>query len=195
MARPAGEINAASMADIAFLMLIFFLVTTTMNVDTGLARRLPPMPQEDQEQEVKINRRNILIVLINRSDRLSAGNQPMEVHMLREAVKRFIMNPTNDPDKPEIEMKEIEGIKGEVAVSKGVISLQNDRGTSYEAYMEVQNELVAAFNEMRDDFSRAHFGNIYVNLTDKQQDAVRKAIPQNISEAEPRDTGKRTGGR
>ena len=183
MARAAGEINAASMADIAFLLLTFFLMTTTMNVDTSLARRLPPMV--DDQTDVKINRRNIMVVLINKNDRISASNQPMDISMLREAVKEFIMNPANEPSKPEIEMKTIAGIRGEVPVSKGVISLQNDRGTSYGVYMAVQNELVAAYTEMRDAFSMMHFGRTYASLNDEQQEAVRQAIPQTISEAEP----------
>jgi len=199
MARPAGDINAGSMADIAFLILIFFLMTTTMDIDTGLARRLPPM--EEKENPIEINRRNIMVVLINKYDKLSAGGQPMEVGMLREAVKEFIMNPTNDPTKPEIEPKTIAGIRGEIPVSKGLVSLQNDRGTSYDAYIVVQNELVAAFNELRDDFSRTHFGRVYTALDDDEQQAVREAIPQTISEAEPRETGsgstaaKKKGGR
>ncbi len=192
MAKPVPEINGGSMADIAFLLLIFFLVTTTMDIDSGLARRLPPMPDENQKQDdVKVNRRNIMVVLINKSDRLFAGNQPTEVSMLRQAVKEFILNPSNDPTKPEKEMKDLGLGLGEYPVSKGVISLQNDRGTSYDAYIQVQNELVAAFNELRNDFSMAKFGKLYIGLDDEQQEVVRKAIPQSISEAEPKDVGKK----
>lgn len=190
MARPAGEINAGSMADIAFLLLIFFLVTTTMDIDSGLARRLPPMEDKPQENQ-EVNRRNIMVVLINKNDRLFAGNQPMDVSMLREAVKEFILNPSDDPNKPAKEPKAIEGLNQQILVSKGVISLQNDRGTSYNAYIAVQNELVAAFTEMRDDFARSHFGKVYTALDDVQQEAVRKAIPQSISEAEPKDIGQK----
>lgn len=187
MAKPVPEVNSGSTADIAFLMLIFFLITTTMDIDSGLARRLPPMPDENQkQQDVKVNRRNIMVVLINKSDRLFAGSQAMDVTMLRQAVKEFIMNPMNDPNKPEKEIQNLAGI-GEYSVSKGVISLQNDRGTSYNAYIQVQNELVAAFTELRDEFSMAKFGKQYIALSDDQQEAVRKAIPQNISEAEPKD--------
>ncbi len=189
MAKPVPEVNSGSMADIAFLMLIFFLITTTMDIDSGLARRLPPMPDENQKQEdVKVNRRNIMVVLINKSDRLFAGSQPMDVSLLRQTVKEFILNNNDDPSMPEKEIKNIEGL-GEFSVSKGVISLQNDRGTSYDAYIQVQNELVAAFSELRNDFAMAKFGKNYLALDDDQQEIVRKAIPQNISEAEPKDTG------
>jgi biopolymer transport protein ExbD len=185
--REAGEINAASMADVAFLLLIFFLVTTTMDIDSGLVRRLPPMPDENQKQEdAKINRRNIMVVLLNSRDNLSAGGHPMEVQFLKNAVKEFVQNPSEDPSKAEKEIRDIEGL-GPYPVSKAVISLQNARGTSYNAYIKIQNELVAAFNELRDDFALSHFGKVYVRLSDEQQQIVRKAIPQNISEAEPVD--------
>ncbi|PKP36541.1 MAG: biopolymer transporter ExbD [Bacteroidetes bacterium HGW-Bacteroidetes-15] len=188
MARSLGEINASSMADIAFLLLIFFLVTTTMNVDTGLARMLPPMPEdrEDTEQDVKV--RNIFTVLINKSDRLLVDGQPMDVTMLKDKAKEFISNPQNDPKLPEKQLVEIEYF-GAVEVSKGVISLQNDRGTSYRMYMLVQNELVAAYNELRDEVSRSKFGKPYNELLDDQQKAVQKVYPQRISEAEPKSVG------
>ena len=83
-------------------------------------------------------------------------------------------------------MKEIEGF-GQYPVSKGVISLQNDRGTSYQAYIAVQNEIVRAINEIREDFCRANYGKTYENLTEEQQEIVREAVPQLISEAEPKD--------
>ncbi|MDR3184602.1 MAG: biopolymer transporter ExbD [Prevotellaceae bacterium] len=185
--REAGEINAGSMADIAFLLLIFFLVTTTMDIDSGLLRRLPPMPDEHQKQDdAKINRRNIMVVLLNSRDHLSAGGQPMDIKLLKNAVKEFVRNPTEDPQKAEKEIKTVEGL-GSYPVSKAVISLQNARGTSYDAYIKVQNELVAAFNELRDELALAQFGKVYTRLSVDQQQTVRKAIPQNISEAEPVD--------
>jgi biopolymer transport protein ExbD len=189
MARQLGEINASSMADIAFLLLIFFLVTTTMNVDTGLARMLPPMPEDktqDTEQDVK--QRNIFTVLINKSDRLLVEGQPMDVTMLREKTKEFIMNPMNDINLPEKQVVEVEFF-GNVEVGKGVISLQNDRGTSYKMYMLVQNELVAAVNELRESTARSRFGKAYNDLPEDQQKAVQKVIPQRISEAEPKSVG------
>lgn len=191
MARPTPEINGGSLADIAFLLLIFFLVTTTMNVDTGLARMLPAMPEDkhqDTEQDVK--ERNIFTVLINKSDRLLVEGMPMEVNMLREVAKEFIANPHNDPKLPEKQLVEVDFF-GKVEVGKGVISLQNDRGTSYKMYMLVQNELVAAYNELRDEISKAKFGKVYDALPEDQQKAVQKIYPQRISEAEPKTVGGR----
>ena len=148
------------------------------------------MPDENQEvQNQKINRRNILVVKVNSADRLMAGNEPIDVSLLKYKVKEYLVNANNDPKLPEKEMKNIEGF-GEYEVSKGVISLQNDRGTSYQMYIAVQNEIVKAIDELRDDFSRAHYGKPYLSLDEDKQKIVREAIPQNISEAEPKDVSK-----
>ena len=185
--RKTPAINSGSTADIAFLLLCYFLMTTTMGSHTGLARRLPPIPDQNQQvEDQKINRRNIIVVRINSSDKILAGSEPIDIRFLKERVKEFLDNPNNDPTLPEKEMKMIEGFR-EVPVSKGVISLQNDRGTSYAAYIAVQNELVKAVNELRDEFARANFGKPYSRLTEDEQGWVKKAVPQNISEAEPKD--------
>ena len=191
MARKTPGLNTQSTADIAFLLLCYFLMTSTMDQQSGLQRRLPPMPDQNQKTEdTKVNKRNIIIVKINSSDRLFAGDQLLDVSQLKDKIKEFITNPNNDPNLPEREMKNIEGY-GEYPVSKGVISLQNDRGTSYKAYIAVQNELVKAINEVRDDFCKQNYGKAYTFLTEDQQKIVREAIPQNISEAEPKDVTKK----
>ncbi|CDD16497.1 MAG: biopolymer transporter ExbD [Alistipes sp.] len=191
MARKTPGLNTQSTADIAFLLLCYFLMTSTMDQQSGLQRRLPPMPDQNQKTEdTKVNKRNIIIVKINSSDRLFAGDQLLDVSQLKDKIKEFITNPNNDPNLPEREMKNIEGY-GEYPVSKGVISLQNDRGTSYRAYIAVQNELVKAINEVRDDFCKQNYGKAYTFLTEDQQKIVREAIPQNISEAEPKDVTKK----
>ena len=189
--KKTPEINSSSTADIAFLLLCYFLMTSTMGEDSGLQRRLPPMPNENQEvQDQKINRRNIIVVKINSQDRLLAGSDAIDVSLLKDRIKDFLTNPTDDPNLPEKEVKDIEGF-GAYPVSKGVISLQNDRGTSYQAYIAVQNELVKAINELRDDFSKRYYGKVYTQLTEEQQKIAREAIPQNISEAEPKDVSKK----
>ena len=191
MGKKTPEINSSSTADIAFLLLCYFLMTTTMDQDMGLQRRLPPMPDKNQKvEDQKVNRRNIIVVKINSADRLLAGTEPMHVSQLKDKIKEFLTNPANDVNLPEKEEIEIEGY-GPCMVSKGVISLQNDRGTSYQAYMAVQNELVKAVNELRDDFSMANYGKKYANLDEDKQVIVRKAVPQNISEAEPKDVSKK----
>jgi len=189
--KKVPEINGSSMADIAFIALIFFLMVTTMDKEEGIARLLPPIPPEDQKMEdQKVNRRNIIQVKINSNDRLLAGSQPMDVSQLKDKIKEFMTNPTDDPNLPEKEVQDIPGL-GPVPVSKGVISLQNDRGTTYQAYITVQNELIKAINELRDDFSVKTFGKKYSKLDNDQQELVRKAVPQRISEAEPKDVKKK----
>jgi len=191
MAKKTPEINSSSTADIAFLLLCYFLMTTTMGTQQGLQRRLPPIPDPNQKvEDQKVNRRNIILVRINSADRLYAGSEPMDVSQLKDKIKEFLSNPTSDPSLPEKEEKEIEGF-GKCMVSKGIISLQNDRGTSYQAYIAVQNELVKAVNELRDDFAIANYGKKYSRLSEDQQEIVRKAVPQQISEAEPKDVKKR----
>ena len=189
--KKTPAINSSSTADIAFLLLCYFLMTTTMGSQNGLSRRLPPMPDPNQKlEDQKVNRRNIIIVKINSADRLLAGSDPIDVSQLKDKIKEFLTNPNDDPNLPEKEVKDIEGF-GQYPVSKGVISLQNDRGTSYQAYIAVQNELVKAVNEIRDDFSRANYSKVFAKLDEEKQAIVKKAIPQNISEAEPKDVGKR----
>lgn len=215
MARQSNqEINAGSMADIAFLLLIFFLVTTTMDTDAGLARQLPPMPEQDQKpDDNKIKQRNLLVVLINKHDRLLVNGEEIRVEQLRERTIDFIENLTQDENLPEkanevIQIKNPKYYPGSeipkkiphklfeqrypdgYPVSKGVISLQNDRGTSYKMYIDVQNELVAAYNIVRDNLSMRMFQKPMAELTDENDlDAIRAAIPQRISEAEPKNIG------
>ena len=189
--KKVPAMNTSSTADIAFLLLCYFLMTTTMGSQTGLSRRLPPMPDKNQKvEDQKVNRRNIIQVKINSADRILAGSEPIDISQLKDKAKEFLSNPTNDPSLPEKEDKEIAGL-GTYPVSKGVISLQNDRGTSYQAYIAVQNELVKAVNELRDELSKAKFGRPFIALTEDQQDAIKKAVPQNISEAEPKDVAKK----
>ena len=189
--KKTPAINSSSTADIAFLLLCYFLMTTTMGSQTGLQRRLPPMPSADQQvQDQKVNRRNIIVVRINSADRILAGSEAIDISQLKDKIKEFLTNPLNDPNLPEKKEIEIEGY-GTCPVSQGVISLQNDRGTSYRAYIAVQNELVKAVNELRDEFARSKYGRSFNGLTEEQQDIVKKAVQQNISEAEPKDVAKK----
>lgn len=191
MGKKTPAINSSSTADIAFLLLCYFLMTTTMGGSNGLSRRLPPMPDENQKVEnQKVNQRNIIVVRINSADRIFAGNEAMVVEQLKDKIKEFLTNPANDPNLPEKEMKDIAGY-GEYPVSKGVISLQNDRGTSYRAYIAVQNELIKAVNELRDEFAAVNYGKKFNELDLDQQGIVKECIPQLISEAEPKDVGKK----
>lgn len=185
--RSTPEINAGSMADIAFLLLIFFLVTTTMDVDTGITRKLPP-PVED-ETDIDVKDRNIFKVLVNSADRLQVEGKEGDINTLKDETKAFFMNPLDLEDLPEKNLKQID-LLGEYPVSKGIVSLKNDRGTSYAMYIRVQDELTQAFTEMRNEVSMQYFGVKFENLVDEaKRDAIQEAIPMAISEAEPEDIG------
>ncbi|MFV0290993.1 MAG: biopolymer transporter ExbD [Mangrovibacterium sp.] len=189
MSRKVPEIPSSSLADIAFMLLIFFLVATTMDVDKGLERRLPPMPPEvDETDAPPIRERNVFVVLVNANNQLLVEGEPMEVNQLRDAAKEFMLNPSNSDDLPEKTMKEVEFF-GTVGITKGVISLQNDRGTSYGTYLAVQNELVGAINELRDELSKKRFGKKFDEILPEEQEAVKVIIPSKISEAEPKQVG------
>ena len=188
--RKVQEINAGSMADIAFLLLIFFLVATTMNVDTGLVRVLPPMPDPNVKQEdIKVKERNLLLVFVSGSGNIMAGGQLIDIRQLKDKAKEFILNPYNDESLPEKEDKEFDlpdGQKWVYPVSQGVISLQNTRDTGYQVYIRVQNELTRAFNEVRDEVAMNKFGKKFSDLQEEQRKVITAAVPMKISEAEPR---------
>lgn len=206
--RDISEINAGSMADIAFLLLIFFLVTTTMDTDTGLIRRLPAPVDQPQLENDKVKQRNIFEILVNANDQLLVEGEYIQVTELRAKAKEFIRsNPgypsgvdesnSSYPNMPEFKMTEIP-VLGNMYVSKQIISLQNDNGTSYEMYIKVQNELVGAYNELRNEFAMQKFGKTYEELvkksgssdaTKEKMRAVKKVFPQRISEAEPKKVG------
>lgn len=188
--KKVPEINSSSTADIAFLLLVFFLMTTTMAVNKGLSRRLPPpVPADQKTEDLKVKERNVFVVLINSENQLLVQNEYMGVAELKDKAKEFILNAKDDPNLPEKVPMDVEFF-GTVMVTKDhVISLQNDRGTSYSKYIEVQNELVAAYNELRNDLAQQKWAMSYDELNEDQQKAIQKILPQKISEAEPKNYG------
>lgn len=201
--REVQEINASSMADIAFLLLVFFLVTTTFDSDYAIERRLPAKI-EDVPEDVKIEQRNVFILLINKQDELFVNGERGDMKKLKEDVKTFILNPTNDPRLSEKSKKYVQSplLKaGKYYKSKGVITLQGDRLTSYRKYIAVQGILTAAFEEMRDEVANREFQMTYAELKEKatkgndeatkkkfaeRVDAIDELLPMAISEAETR---------
>ncbi len=176
--------NTSSTADIAFLLLIFFLLTTTMDTDTGITRRLPPPVDSDVEQ--KVEERNTLVVLVSYDNRIMCEGEEIQLSELKDIAKEFIENPNNSPRLPKKVPVTIEFL-GDCEITKPhVISLQNDRATKYWRYMDVQNELIAAYNELRDELALREFGKHYDDLDEPRQKAVAAYYPQKISEAEPK---------
>ena len=188
--RKVPGINASSTADIAFMLLIYFLITTSMDTDRGLARRLPPPPEnKDQKDDIIVKERNVLQVRLNKDDQLMVGGEWSDIKQLREKAKEFIANPNDDPNMPEKHAKNIPFFGDVMITEKHVISVQNDVGTSYEAYLQVQNELVAAYNELRSELAKSKFGKEYAECSEEEKDAIMDYYPQKISEAEPKKYG------
>lgn len=188
--RKTPGINGTSSADIAFMLLLFFLLTSSMDTDKGLPRRLPPpVPKDQKNQDIDIKKRNIMVVLINSQNQILSNNEYIEIRQLKDKVKEFIDNPYNDEHKPEKIEVDVPYFGNMMVTKNHVISLQNDRGTEYQAYIDVQNELAAAYTELRDDVSLKKFGKIFLELDEEQQKAVQMIYPQKISEAEPKNYG------
>ncbi len=190
MSRKLDEINSSSMADISFLLLIFFLVTTSMDISTGLTRRLPPpLPPDQQPEDVDIKKRNIFVVKINSLNQLLVQGEEMNIQYLKERAKEFVKNEDNRSHLPEKFADEFETLGIIEYTRDHVISVQNDVDTQYQAYIDVQNELVAAYNELRNELSMEKFGKKFEELEEKQKKDVQKVYPQKISEAEPKNYG------
>ena len=187
-------LNTTSTADISFMLLIFFLVTTSMDTDMGLARRLPKPPDPDQEDAtMDIKKRNILYVRLNFNGQLWLEDETnrgyAEMSELRPRVKEFVKNEQNLSMLPEKHVKNIDLLGQCFVTDKHVISVQTDRATPYTAYFQVQNELVAAYNELRNELAKQKFGREFQNLKDEEKLAIKQYYPQNISEAEPKKYG------
>lgn len=188
MARKIPQLNMSSTADISFLLLTFFLLTSSISTDKGLSRMLPPLPDPNAKPPI-IKERNVFTVLVNTYDQLLVEGKPGDIRNLRRQVKEFISNPYDDPNLSEGEIITLPHL-GQVRKSKGVISLQNDRGTSYDMYIKVQNELAGAIYELRDELAQEKLGRSISQISDQTiLDEIQKAVPMSISEAEPKAVG------
>ena len=191
MAKKIPQINASSMADISFLLLIFFLVTTSMDVNQGLARRLPPpIPPDQKNEEKDIKDRDLFEVKINAANQLLVERKILDISQLREKAKEFIVNPNNDENMPELFEEDFGAPFGVIKYTKGhVISVQNDVDTRYQAYLDVQNELIRAYNELREECAQKYFHKSYNELGEDLQKKIQDIYPMKISEAEPKKHG------
>lgn len=190
--RKAGEINSSSMADIAFLLLIFFLVTTTMDVDSGMKRTLPPIADNEQQQDdVELKERNVLMVNVSKEGRIMVGTEEyMPADLNRRGdhsrMSREVLDFLAGADRSEKKATDIElGVSCEI--SQGVVSLKADNETKYNIYLQVQDELTHAFNVYRDLISVQAYGKPFEELNEIQTGNIRKAVPVKVSEAEPND--------
>jgi len=201
--RDIPEVSAGSMADIAFLLLIFFLVTTTVETDSGINRQLPP--NEPPEEDVVIKQKNIFTVEVNRNNQLLVEEQLMELKDLTEAAYKFLDNGGGTGDEACTFCQGAKDVESSDNPTKAIISLRNDRQTDYKTYIAVQNELVRAYNQFRNrEFKRKFPGERmdFIEATDMYNDPktsqsrkdelkeklteIKTMIPQKLSEAEPR---------
>ncbi|EAQ39221.1 hypothetical protein MED134_01340 [Dokdonia sp. MED134] len=199
--RNAPEINAGSMADIAFLLLIFFLVTTTIEKDRGLVRALPPEQPENVEPPI-IKEKNLFVVIVNKNDELLVEDKPMEMKDLQEAAIAFLDN----GGVPKGQEGYCDYCQGERDPSssdfpdKAIVTVKNDRETSYDTYITVQNELVGAYNFLRDRESQRLYGWKFTEVkkaidegvykgneesAKEKLDIIKKMYPQKLSEIDP----------
>ncbi|MCT4630555.1 biopolymer transporter ExbD [Winogradskyella sp.] len=207
--RAAPEVNAGSMADIAFLLLIFFLVTTTIEKDKGLLRSLPPIDDSQVDPPI-IKQKNLFTVLINRNNQLLVEEEQMEIKDLRQAAIDFLDNGggTNAAGQNCDYCKGKRDASSSDHPDKAIISMKHDRETSYEQYMDVQNELVAAYNFLREREAKRLYGNlrkyrdtdkVYQAMLEEKEknqftkdtilngqiETIKKLFPMKLSEAEP----------
>ncbi|WP_378181576.1 ExbD/TolR family protein [Aquimarina sp. SS2-1] len=197
--RLAPEVNAGSMADIAFLLLIFFLVSTTIETDYGISRRLPP-PPEEVKPEVKVKEKNLFRVEINQANELFVEKKPLRIEDLKEAAIAFLDNGGGDETEYCSYCKGKRDSKSSDNPNRAIISLINSRETSYEAYIAVQNELVSAYTELRNREAQRVFGVSFEHMKTQLKDAnysgnktklrdqirqIQSLFPEKLSEAEP----------
>ncbi|GAB1416205.1 biopolymer transporter ExbD [Paludibacter sp.] len=153
-------------------------------------RRLPPpLPPDQKPQDVDIKKRNIFIVKINSLNQLLVQGEEINIRDLRTKAKEFIKNEANESNLPEKFSEEFATLGVVEYTRDHVISVQNDVDTQYQAYIDVQNELVAAYNELRNELSSLKFGKKFDELDEKQQKDVQTVYSQKISEAEPKNYG------
>ena len=183
--RDIQTIGTGAMADIAFLLLIFFLISSTMDTDSGIIRRLPQYTNNPDEGHLERKERNVLVILVNRNNKLMVRGKEMKFAELKDRAKEFIQNPKNDPNLPERTLINVSDYGPAWITDKHIISLRSDRGTSYKTYITVQNELAKAYNELRNEAALKKWKKEYPDLDEAQKKAVEKIYHLSISEAEP----------
>lgn len=190
--RGVPEINATSTADMAFMLLVFFLLATSMGVKKSIRRELPPSTDSVRVEPLRVKERDLLVLRLDGEGRLFAGSEEIPLTDVKERVKHFIANPDNEESLPEKHPREIP-LLGTVEVTDAhVIALRYDPHTDYRTYFEVQNLLLEAYRELRDAEAEKRFHCTFDRASSEQQEAIRACYPQRISETM---TAEEKGGR
>jgi biopolymer transport protein ExbD len=187
--REIPELNTTSTADISFMLLIFFLVTSSMDTDKGLPRQLPPAPDETQVKELVVKERNVLEVKLDADDRLTVDGEQLTPQQLTARVVAFVANEQNDAQLPEMSIRELHLLGRRQVSDRHVISIQADRHTSYDAYFQMQNAIVAGYRQLRDKLARNSFGHAYDQCSQEEREVIGLVYPQRISEDVPTEKG------
>ena len=187
--RKIPELNTTSTADISFMLLIFFLVTSSMDTDKGLPRQLPPAPDETQQQEVEVKKRNVMSIRLDADNRLTCNDEAVDAKQLTKRVAEFVSNPADDPLLPEKSMRELHLVGRHWVSDRHVLSVQVNRHSDYAAYFALQHAIVEAYGQLRNQMSMELFGHRYAECVPDERDVIMLIYPQRISEEQPAEEG------
>ena len=190
--RGVPEINATSTADMAFMLLVFFLLATSMGVKKSIRRELPPSTDSVRVEPLRVKERDLLVLRLDGEGRLFAGPEEIPLTDVKERVKHFIANPDNEESLPEKHLREVPLLGTVEVTDTHVIALRYDPHTDYQTYFEVQNLLLEAYRELRDAEAEKRFHCTFDRASSEQQEAIRACYPQRISETM---TAEEKGGR
>ena len=188
------SLNTTSTADISFMLLIFFLMTSSMDTDKGLPRQLPPPEESQVEEEILVKERNVMALRLDADGRLTCNDEPITDEELAGRVAEFVANDADDPSLPEKSEREVH-LLGLTRVSdRHIITIQADRQTAYDAYFQMQNAIVAGYNQLRSRLARQQFGHDYRLCSREERDAIALVYPQRVSEMPPAAVANEEGG-
>ncbi len=190
--RGVPEINATSTADMAFMLLVFFLLATSMGVKKSIRRELPPSTDSVRVEPLRVKERDLLVLRLDGEGRLFAGSEEIPLTDVKVRVKHFIANPDNEESLPEKHSREVPLLGTVEVTDTHVIALRYDPHTDYRTYFEVQNLLLEAYRELRDAEAEKRFHCTFDRASSEQQEAIRACYPQRISETM---TAEEKGGR
>ena len=188
--RHVPMINAASVADISFMLLILFLMVTSMDVDKGLSRQLPPPdPTQEEREESRVSERNLMRIAITADNRLTIDGKDVNQKDLRQRVMTFVENADDRSDLPEKHETDIPLLGKCRITDRHLIQIEADRASNYDTYFAVQNEIVAAYNTLRTRLAQRRFGRSYAQCSETQKEALRAYYKQRVSEVYQKEEG------
>ena len=180
--KEVPQLNTTSTADISFMLLIFFLVTSSMDTDKGLTSQMPPPEDTTEQQDQEVKKRNVLELQLDADDVLTCNGETISYDELTKRVEEFVANVADDSDLPEKSEREVH-LLGRCRVSdRHIITIEADRQTTYNAYFEMQNAIARGYNHLRDRLARQRFGHAYTACSQEERDAIVMVYPKRISE-------------